>query len=75
MNLQADWMKNGYRGINHIDYPKSLKKKTIEQLQYTIWDCKGALEAMPDSPKASYYADEINYCTMELNCRKYLKKA
>lgn len=52
--------------IDHTNYPKSLKSKTVAQLQYIIWDCKGALEAMPDSPKASYYADEINYCSMEL---------
>ena len=56
--------------IDHVNYPKSLKSKTDHQLKYIIWDCKGALEAMPESPKAGYYADEINYCAMELNRRK-----
>ena len=59
--------------IDHINYPKSLKKKSVSQLQYIIWDCKGALEAMPDSPKAGYYQDEINYCVMELERRQNKK--
>ena len=55
--------------IDHTKYPKSLKDMSVAQLQYIIWDCKGALEAMPDSPKAGYYQDEINYCVMELSSR------
>jgi hypothetical protein len=46
--------------INHTQYPKSLKSKTVSQLLYIIKDCREALEAMPESPKAGYYADEIN---------------
>tara|TARA_R100001463_G_scaffold2401_5_gene10162 strand:- start:2421 stop:2603 length:183 start_codon:yes stop_codon:yes gene_type:complete len=56
--------------MNHIEYPKTLKSKTEAQLKYIIWDCKFAMEAMPDNPKNGYYADEIAYCTMELNKRK-----
>jgi hypothetical protein len=56
--------------IDHIKYPKSLKSKSIESLRYIIRDCKAALSAMPDNPKAGYYADEINYCVMELHSRK-----
>ena len=56
--------------IDHIDYPKSLKSKSIESIRYIISDCKAALLAMPDSEKAGYYADEINYCSMELAKRR-----
>lgn len=55
--------------INHTQYPKSLKSKTVSQLLYIIKDCREALEAMPESPKAGYYADEIAYCSMELSER------
>ena len=55
--------------IDHINYPKSLKSKTVSQLLYIIQDCREALEAMPESPKASYYADEIAYSSMELSSR------
>lgn len=55
--------------INHTEYPKSLKNKTVSQLLYIIQDCREALEAMPESPKAGFYADEINYCSMELSSR------
>jgi hypothetical protein len=55
--------------INHTEYPKSLKRKTVSQLLFIIKDCREALEAMPSSPKAGYYADEIAYCSMELSAR------
>ena len=55
--------------INHTEYPKSLKSKTVSQLLYIIQDCREALEAMPESPKAGFYADEINYCCSELSSR------
>ena len=55
--------------IDHTKYPKSLKSKTVAQLLYIIQDCREALEAMPESPKAGYYSDEINYCSMELSSR------
>jgi hypothetical protein len=36
------------------------------ELMFTIADAKSALAAMPDSDKASYYADEICYAADEL---------
>jgi hypothetical protein len=56
--------------MNHSNYIKSLKNKSIESLKFIIKDCKEAIESMPGNPNNSYYADEINYCCMELNKRK-----
>jgi len=61
--------------INHVEYPKQLKSKTVAQLHYIIKDCKETLEVNPDGHKAGYYADEINYCCNELQRRKSLASA
>ena len=58
--------------INHIEYPKSLKSKSIESLRFIIKDAKEALKANPNSAKAGYYADEICYAGMELKARQTL---
>ena len=55
--------------IDHELYPKSLRAKSVESLRFTIADCKSAIQANPDNPKNSYYADEIAYCGMELKRR------
>jgi len=55
--------------MDHTNYPKSLKSKSTESLLFIIRDCQEALKAMPDNPKAGHYADEINYCSMEINRR------
>ena len=55
--------------IDHTEYPKRLKNKSIEQLQFIIDDAKAAIKAMPDGPKAGYYADEICYCGDEITKR------
>lgn len=55
--------------MNHKQYQKNLKTKSIPELFYIIQDCKDAMEAMPDNPKNGYYADELNYCAMEINSR------
>jgi hypothetical protein len=59
--------------INHIEYPKTLKTKSVDSLRYIIGDCKNAIEAMPNGHKAGYYADEIHYCAMELRSRTNVK--
>lgn len=59
--------------INHADYQKKVKKLSDDVLRYIIKDCQEALKNMPNSPKAGYYADEISYCSMELNRRKNKK--
>lgn len=55
--------------INHSEYIKKTRKMTEAELRYIIKDCQEALRAMPENPKAGYYADEINYCVMELHRR------
>jgi hypothetical protein len=52
--------------IDHDAYPKSLRSKSDESLRYIIADAKEALFLFPENKKAGYYADEINYCAMEL---------
>lgn len=52
--------------IDHENYPKSLRSKSVDQLVYIIADAKEALFLFPESKKAGYYADEVNYCSMEL---------
>lgn len=55
--------------IDHTNYPKGLRTKSVESLRYIIKDCRAALAAMPESDKAGYYADEISYCSMEIHRR------
>lgn len=58
------------KNMNHIEYPKSLKTKSLDELLFTIKDAKEAMNAMPDNPNNSYYADEVCYCVNEINRRK-----
>ena len=57
------------RQIDHTEYPKSLRKKSDESLRYIIKDAQEALFLFPECDKSGYYADEINYCAMELKRR------
>jgi len=52
--------------IDHVNYPKSLRRKGIVELLYIIEDARKAIRAYPENPKAGYYADEINYASMEI---------
>ena len=40
-----------------------------DTLCYINLDCKRAIAAMPDNPKAGQYMDEIHYAGMELKLR------
>lgn len=55
--------------MDHNAYPKSLKKKSVGELLYTIQDCKECLRVNPENPNNGYYQDEISYCGMELKRR------
>ncbi len=59
--------------IDHTEYPKRLKNLSVDKMQHIIQDCKEALAAMPDGPKAGYYQDEICYCSDELTRRAQAK--
>ena len=56
--------------MNHTEYPKRIKKHTVAQLHYVIKDCREALEAYPETDNASYYLDEILYCSQEIKNRQ-----
>ena len=55
--------------INHIEYPKRLKKLSIETLLYIMRDAQEAIKANPKNPNCCYYADEICYCSDEMKRR------
>jgi len=55
--------------INHRTYPISLKNKSDDSLHYIMKDAYEAMKANPEGTKAGYYADEVNYCGMELAIR------
>jgi len=55
--------------LDHKAYPRTLRKKSDTTLRSIIKDCQAALKAMPDTPKAGWYQDEIHYCGMELKRR------
>jgi hypothetical protein len=58
--------------MDHAAYQKKTKGMTEEALRYTISDAQNATRSLPDNPKNGVYADEINYCAMELHRRKNL---
>lgn len=55
--------------IDHTEYPRRLRSRSVAELRYTIADCKTAIAANPENPKCGYYADEIHYCAAELRRR------
>jgi len=59
--------------MDHRDYQKKTKTLSEEQLQFIIQDAKKAMATNPEGPNNDYYADEINYCSMELYRRKRRK--
>ncbi len=57
------------KNMNHTEYPKSLKTKSVAELKFIIKDAREAMEAMPDNENNGYYADEVCYAANELNRR------
>ena len=61
--------------MNHIEYPKRLRAKTLYELNFIINDVGQVLAANPFGPKAGYYEDERHYAAMEIVRRqKRIKK-
>lgn len=56
--------------MDHTEYAKVLKSKTVDQLRYIRQDAYNAAMAMPDGPNHGYYLDEVHYCSMELKRRE-----
>ena len=55
--------------MNHIEYPKTLRDKSIDSLRFIALDAKEAIRVQPNSENASYYADEICYVSDEIRSR------
>ena len=51
------------------------KEMSSAALRHTIKDCREAITAMPNGPKAGYYADEISVYGVELRWRTTDKAA
>lgn len=60
-------MKTQY--IDHVAVQARFATLPSSSLNFIIADCQEAIAAMPDGPKAGYYADEISYAAMELKKR------
>ena len=58
--------------MDHVNYPKTLKNKSEDQIRFIAKDAWEAVDAMPEGENVSYYLDEICYCTDELNRRAWL---
>ena len=52
--------------MDHWHYQKKTETMSEEQLQFIIQDAKKTMATNPEGPNNDYYADEINYCSMEL---------
>ena len=56
--------------MNHAEYQRKTKAMKNQQLHFTILDARDAIAANPKGENSDYYADEINYCAMELHRRR-----
>jgi len=59
--------------MEHWHYQKKTETMSEEQLRFIIKDAKKTMAINPEGPNNDYYADEINYCAMELHRRKRRK--
>lgn len=55
--------------MNHAEYQRGLRSKSVEQLQFIANDANEAATANPTGENAGYYADEVHYALAELNRR------
>jgi hypothetical protein len=55
--------------IDHAAYQERIKSLDAAALHFIMRDAREAIAAMPNGPKAGYYADEIHYAAMELTRR------
>ena len=58
----------------HSEYIAKAKKMSSDQLLFIARDCKAAMAANPENPKAGQYADEMLYCMNELASRRAFYK-
>ena len=53
----------------HTTEQNKCSKATDSSLRFIIQDCRDALSANPDNPKAGQYMDTVHYCYAELKKR------
>jgi len=56
--------------MDHSEYIANTRTMTLSSLEYVRKDALEAYNAFPDGPNSGYYADEVNYCSMEIKRRK-----
>lgn len=69
------FLSDGRTSIDHALYPKWAAEQSDEVLFFVMRDARQAEVAMPDGPKAWYYADEVNYCANEVARRRGARAA
>ena len=55
--------------MDHAAYVAKTKSMSDASLRHVIQDATAAMAIWPNGYKAGYYADEVNYCAMELKRR------
>ncbi len=53
--------------MNHSEYQKALKKKSVDELRFIVKDAREAAELKNEN--AGYYLDEVHYAAAELQRR------
>jgi hypothetical protein len=56
--------------MNHGEYQRKLKNKTMPELRFILKDANEAISVNPNGCNSGYYADEIHYAAAELKRRK-----
>ena len=56
--------------MDHAEYQRKLKHKTVAELQFIIKDATEAQQVNPTNDNNGYYADEVHYCLAELRKRR-----
>ncbi len=56
--------------IDHKACQERMRQLPFASLMFIIKDCREAIEAQPEGPKAGYYADEMSYAGMEITRRQ-----
>lgn len=55
--------------IDHVEYPKRLRTKSVAELRFIISDCRETIRVNPNGDNVGYYLDEISYASQELRRR------
>jgi len=56
--------------MDYGQYQRKTEAMTNDELHFTILDARDVIAANPRGVNNDYYADEINYCSMELYRRR-----